>query len=51
MVHRSEEKPSANLSAIIAAELHYHYNYLSALLSEVEGITIEKYFIGKKQNG
>lgn len=48
LVHRSDEKPSANLSAIIAGELHYDYNYLSALFSEVEGITIEKYFIRQK---
>ncbi|GGH74998.1 AraC-like DNA-binding protein [Filimonas zeae] len=48
LVHRSDEKPSANLSTIIAAELHYDYNYLSALFSEVEGITIEKYFIRQK---
>ncbi len=48
LVHYTGEKPAFNLSAIIAAELHYDYNYLSALFSEVEGITIEKYFIRQK---
>lgn len=48
LVHYKDEKPATNLSAIIAAELHYDYNYLSALFSEVEGITIEKYFIRQK---
>lgn len=48
LVHYKEEKPATNLSAIIAAELHYDYNYLSALFSEVEGITIEKYVIRQK---
>ncbi|MBA3828311.1 MAG: helix-turn-helix transcriptional regulator [Taibaiella sp.] len=37
-----------NLSDHIAAELHYDYNYLSTLFSEVEGIPIEKYLIRQK---
>lgn len=48
LVHHTDEKPATNLSAIIAAEIHYDYNYLSALFSEVEGTTIEKYLIRQK---
>jgi len=33
------------LSEYLAAELHYEYQYLSNLFSEIEGTTIEKYFI------
>ncbi len=33
------------LSEYLAAELNYEYQYLSNLFSEIEGSTIEKYFI------
>jgi len=42
------EKPSQNLSQIIANALHYDYNHLSALFSASEGQTIEKYYIAQK---
>jgi AraC family transcriptional regulator len=49
LVHYSDNDAiSVNHSAYIASELHYDYNYLSTLFSEVEGITIEKYFIRQK---
>lgn len=48
LVHYSEEAPSVQVSAFITQQLHYEYNYLSNLFSEVEGITIEKYFIAQK---
>ncbi|MEX6690718.1 AraC family transcriptional regulator [Danxiaibacter flavus] len=48
LVHYSEEDKPFNLSTQISAELHYEYNYLSTLFSEVEGTTIEKYFIAQK---
>lgn len=49
LVHRSGPLSlNANLSALLAGELHYEYHYLSSLFSEVEGITIEKYFIKQK---
>lgn len=48
LVHYSGDTPHENLSQAIAHELHYDYNYLSALFSEVEGTTIEKYFIAQK---
>lgn len=37
-----------NFSDLLAAKLHYDYNYLSGIFSEVEGITIEKYLIRQK---
>lgn len=48
LVHHSDEHPLINLSQLIAQQLHYDYNYLSNLFSEVEGITIEKYFLTQK---
>lgn len=33
------------LSAVVSAELHHEYTYLSDLFSTVEGLTIEAYFI------
>ncbi len=48
LVHYSEEDKPFNLSTYISSELHYEYNYLSTLFSEVEGTTIEKYFIAQK---
>lgn len=42
------EKPSHNLSQILATALHYDYNHLSALFSGSEGQTIEKYYIAQR---
>ena len=33
---------------MVSEELHHDYNYLSNLFSEIEGTTIEKYFIAQK---
>jgi len=48
LIHHSEENLHINLSTYIAEKLHYDYNYISNLFSEVEGTTIEKYFIAQK---
>jgi AraC-like DNA-binding protein len=49
LVHyNNNENTSVNLSEYISQKLNYDYNYLSKLFSEVEGITIEKYFITQK---
>ena len=48
LVHHSSEFIGVNLSDYIAGQLHYEYTYLSNLFSEVEGTTIEKYFIAQK---
>ncbi len=48
LVHYSDEQLKTNLSKHISNKLHHDYNYLSNLFSEVEGTTIEKYFIAQK---
>lgn len=48
LIHHSDENISVNLSEYISKRLHYDYNYLSNLFSEVEGTTIEKYFIAQR---
>ncbi len=45
LVHHSDYHLKTNLSAFITAKIHKDYNYLSNLFSEIEGTTIEKYFI------
>ena len=46
---RKEHSPAKlNLSVLLSDALHYDYNYLSNLFSEVEGITIEKYWIAQR---
>ncbi len=48
LIHHSGEDLKTNLSVFITSQLHQDYNYLSNLFSEVEGTTIEKYFIAHK---
>ena len=48
IVHHREGGIDINLSEVLAKELHHDYKYLSNLFSEVEGSTIEKYFIAQK---
>lgn len=48
LVHHNKEELSENLSAHLSAKLHHDYSYLSNLFSEVEGTTIEKYYIAQK---
>lgn len=48
LVHRHDGEIKVNLSELLSRELHHDYNALSKLFSEVEGITIEKYFIAQK---
>ncbi len=47
-IHHREDEIKTNLSVVLSKELHHDYNYLSNLFSEVEGTTIEKYFIAQK---
>lgn len=47
-VYQSEELPHINVSDLLMQTLHYDYTYLSNLFSEVEGVTIEKFFINLK---
>ena len=48
VVHHQESDIKINLSDLLSSELQLDYNYLSTLFSEVEGTTIEKYFIAQK---
>ena len=48
MIHYSEEPPVLNFSVYLSEKLHYDYNYLSNLFSEVKGTTIEHYIISHK---
>ena len=48
MVHYSNELPKINFSDYLSEKLQYDYTYLSNVFSEVQGITIEKFFISHK---
>jgi len=48
LVHYSEEPLAINLSDYLSQKLNYDYTYLANLFSEVQGITIEKFFISHK---
>lgn len=45
LVHHSSEPLKKNLSDYISEKLKYDYTYLSNLFSEVQGTTIEKFYI------
>ncbi len=48
LVHYSKDQLTTNFSQHLSEKLHHDYHYLSSLFSEVEGVTIEKYFIAQK---
>lgn len=48
LVHHHQNDSKSNLSDVLSNELNHDYNYLSNLFSEIEGTTIEKYFIAQK---
>lgn len=48
LVQQQDMDGRTNLSDWLSNKLHLEYNYLSHLFSEVEGTTIEKYFIAQK---
>lgn len=48
LVHHQDNDTRTNLSDLLSSRLHHDYNYLSNLFSEVEGVTIEKYFIAQR---
>ncbi len=48
LVHYQTEKQKFNLSSYLADNLKQDYRMLSTLFSEIEGTTIEKYFINQK---
>lgn len=48
LVHYQNNELNTNLSEALSSKLYHDYNYLSNLFSEVEGTTIEKYYIAQK---
>lgn len=48
LVHQQNSTLKINLSDYLSNQLNHDYNYMTNLFSEVEGTTIEKYFIAQK---
>jgi AraC-like DNA-binding protein len=48
LVHRQNSVLKTNLSDYLSSQLNHDYNYITNLFTEVEGTTIEKYFIAQK---
>lgn len=48
LIYYSDEPLSINLSALLSQKLNHNYTYLANLFSEVQGTTIEKFFISHK---
>ncbi len=48
LIHYSEDPLSINLSVYLAEKLQHDYTYLANLFSEVQGTTIEKFYISHK---
>jgi AraC-like DNA-binding protein len=48
VVHYSDEPLTTKFSEFLSRELNLDYTYLANLFSEVQGTTIEKYFIAHK---
>lgn len=48
LVHHQDGNLKVNLSDYLGQKLNHDYNYISNLFSEIEHITIEKYFIAQK---
>jgi len=48
LVHYNNNNLKVKLSDYISEQTHHDYNYISNLFSEMEGSTIEKYFIAQK---
>lgn len=48
LVHQHDGELNENLSDYLSSQLRRDYSYISNLFSEVEGITIEKYFLAQK---
>src|SRR5215207_7493275 len=48
LAHYSEEPLTVNFSEFLSQKLNHDYTYLANLFSEVQGTTIEKFFIAHK---
>lgn len=48
LVHHQDNDSKVKLSELLSSKLHHDYGYLSNLFSDVEGTTIEKYYIAQR---
>ena len=48
IVHQQNSELKSNLSDYLSSKLHHDYTYLSNQFSELEGVTIEKFFNAQK---
>jgi AraC-like DNA-binding protein len=48
LIHYSDERLKINLSDYLSEKLNYDYTYLANIFSEVQGTSIEKFFIMHK---
>ncbi len=48
LIYYRKEPPKMTFSEYISENLNHDYSYLSKLFSEVQGVTIEQYFIAQK---
>lgn len=48
LIYYTDEVPKVNYSDYISEKLHYNYNYLANVFSEVKGITIQQFIILNK---
>jgi len=48
LIHQKNSELKTNLSDLLSSQLNRDYNYISNLFSEVEGRTIEHYYIAQK---
>lgn len=48
LVYENNSELKVNLSSYLAEQTDVEYSYLTGLFSEIEGITIEKYFIAQR---
>ncbi len=48
LVHQKNSELKTNLSDYLSTQLHHDYSYITNLFTQVEGTTIEQYFIAQK---
>lgn len=48
LVHQNNNELKINLSDYLSSQLHHEYKYITTLFTEVEGATIEKYYMAQK---
>jgi len=48
LIQSSDTPPKTNFSVYLSQKLHYEYNYLSNLFSEITGTTIEQFVISNR---